>query len=325
MSRKKTGLNIKRWHTIRLNEAPRMNSETSEVNSVEGAMPTSYTQEVRGLLNGHVYMLQVDSSLNEFRLPAGLRPFTSTKVTDVVLEIKCTDGMVRISAKSQFVKDDDAGALYRLFDLRPTDRQILYNHFDNLQEGIEVSRAMLAADNANAMEERDFQLTEKNREVAKAAAPALEERVKQGVLSGFFLIVIGFFGWLLLVSLVNIVREDWGQQEYYNRVSQARLAVASMQLRQADAKMEFTRSMLAKMQDPVFRQGVSPIEAEVFKRDLNVLEAQRAEMMEVVNLLKVNRAEVAKGNFFYERRVLDNFSTQDRQTASSSGDDLLSK
>jgi hypothetical protein len=290
----------------------------------ETSKPTGYFQEVRIRISGHIYLLQLDSSLTELRLPPFMRPF-GTKALDLVIEVPCTDGMVEIPAKAQMKDETESGAVYELFGLNPQDCQKLYNHFDNLSEGIQVTRAMLAEDKAPAMEERDFQLLEKNRELTDKARLEPGQRRKQLVLSTLFLVIIGFFGWLLFISLYDIVAEDWGQQEYYTRISQARLSVAEAQLREVDANLEFTRAMLAKLHDPQFQQGVSPLQVEIFARDEKILQAHHDQMTEVVALLKINREEVAKGNFFYERRVLDSFSTQDRQTASSSSAVLMMK
>jgi hypothetical protein len=302
-----------------------MSTQTYEKMIEETSPPTGFTQEIRARIQGYVYLIELDSDLAEFQLPPSMRPFAADKTLEVIMEITCTDGNLEIPAKARFEQETSSGTVYKLFDLSQHDQQKLFNHFDNLSEGIQVSRAMLAEDKAPPLEERDFQLLEKNRELMGKAELNSKQNFKQLVLSGLFLIIIGFFGWLLFISLYDIVAEDWGQQEYYTRISDVRLKVAEAQLREVDSNLDFTRSMLSKLQDPQFQQGVSPLQVEIFRRDEKVLQAHHDEMTELVGLLKTNCAEIAKGNFFYERRVLDSLSTEDRQAPTSSSAVLMMK
>ena len=302
-----------------------MSTQTYAKTSEVASLPTSFTQEIRARIQGYVYLIELDSDLSEFHLPPSMRPFAADMTLEVIMEIPCTDGTLEISAKARFAQETSTGTAYKLFDLSQRDQQRLFNHFDNLSEGIKVSRAMLTEDKAPPLEERDFQLLEKNRELTEKAELNPSQNHKQLVLSGLFLVIIGFFGWLLFISLYDIVAEDWGQQEYYTRISEVRLKVAEAQLSEVDSNLAFTRSMLSKLQDPQFQQGVNPLQVEIFHRDEQVLQAHHDEMSELVALLKTNCAEVAKGNFFYERRALDSLSTEDRQEPTSSSAVLMMK
>jgi hypothetical protein len=302
-----------------------MNPETSSSVLEAAGKITGHCWDVPARIEEHLYLVQLDSSLAEFHLPPSMRPFAPETNLDVVFEIRCTDGVLHVPAKARFTEETGAGSAYHLFGLSASNRQKLLNHLDNLTEGIQVTRSMLEEDKAPPLEERDFQLLEKNHELAAGAARGSKSRVRQLLLSFMFLVIIGFFGWLLFLSLFDIVSEDWGQQEYYSRISASRVKVAESQLREVDANLQFTRDMLQKLQDPRFSQGVSPLQVEIFQRDEKILEAHHDQMSEVVALLKIDRDAVAKGNFFYERRVLDSFSTQDRQTSTSSSAVLMMK
>jgi len=302
-----------------------MNTHTNATKVEEASLPTGFTQEIRARIHGHVYLIELDSDLAEFHLPPSMRPFEAGKTLDVIMEIPCTDGTVEIPAKARFENETSSGTAYKLFDLSEQNQQRLFSHFDNLNEGVQVSRAMLTEDKAPPMEERDFQLLEKNRELTDKAELGSKLNVKQLILSGLFLVIIGFFGWLLFTSLYDIVSEDWGQQEYYTQIANIRLKVAEAQLIEVDANLDFTRAMLKKLEDPQFQQGVNPLQVEIFRRDEKVLQAHHDEMTQLVALLKTNCAEVAKGNFFYERRALNSLSTEDRQEPTSSSAVLMMK
>jgi hypothetical protein len=295
------------------------------ISAPQGTSDESIEQEIQAQIEGHAYTLRLDSSLSQFRTDPLLRPFVSERPLNIIFKIPCTDGVVEVPAQASFMGDIGNGPTYKLFGMDETQCQLLYNHLDNCVEGISVSREQLHGDKAPPLDVRDAQLLEKNREVTAQVAAEPTQKRKQWILSGFFLLIIGFFGWLVVISLYNIVSEDWGQQTYYTQVAAARLNLAEAQLKEVDANLDFSRSMLTKMHDPQYKSIFTPLQEEVFERDMLSLQAHEEQLKEIIGILKLNKSEVSKGNFFYERRVFDSFMTEDRENTYTTSAQLLAK